>query len=161
MLWYLIETTGGVDRCEYCRSFDVTSSIVGRTKVSRFTSSLSFFKSMQVRTFPNFFITGTIGARHDVGLMMGTITPAACRRSSVSFTLGCSGTGTRLASLRAYCSAPPLNTLLTYWFSVQTSSVIECLLKLVNFENEAHAAGYTATQKIVCFCTDDANAEVE
>ena len=66
-------------------SFEVTSSIVGRIKVSRFTSGLSF---LQMRTFPDFFMTGTIGAHHDVDCMMSTIIPAAAaaawRRSKPS-----------------------------------------------------------------------------
>ena len=68
-------------------SFDVTSSIVGRTKVSRFTSSLSFFMSVSADAdFPDFSMTGTIGAHDVVCFVMGTITPAAFRRSSSSFT---------------------------------------------------------------------------
>ena len=62
-------------------------------------------------------------------------------------------------SQRIQLSSTPQHDL--YGRSLEASDVTEHPLKLVNFENEAHATGAAATQEVIKPCNDNDSTEVE
>ena len=74
------------------------------------TLRLRRFRSTQIRTAPDFFKTGTIGAHQGVGFVISSVTPI---RSNSSLTVGSIGIGTLRATVTADGCASSLGMIFT------------------------------------------------
>ena len=105
-------------------SFAMVSSTVGKTKASRWTEPLSFFRSTQILTSPFFFRTVTIGAHHSVGSVTGSMMPASTILASSPLTFCSRGNGTRRATGQWYGVASGRRRMWTGGPSMQPSGSV-------------------------------------